>query len=238
MGEEVGHYDGAYKVTQGLLEKFGDERVIDTPIAESGFAGIGVGAAMVGLRPIIEFMTFNFSLLALDQIVNNAAKIRLHVGRPVQRARSCSAGPAARRTSSPRSTPSRSRRTSTTSRAQGRAAVDAARRQGPAQDGDPRRQPGDLHRGRDALRRQGRGARGSGFTDPARQGGHQARGHGRHRRRLHGHDVPRAGGAEELAKDGIAAEIVDPRTLRPLDTETIIGPSERPTGRWWWRSKT
>jgi pyruvate dehydrogenase E1 component beta subunit len=75
MGEEVGHYNGAYKVTQGLLQRFSERRVIDTPIAEMGFAGIGVGAAMVGLRPIIEFMTFNFSLVAIDQIVNNAAKI-------------------------------------------------------------------------------------------------------------------------------------------------------------------
>ena len=80
MGEEVGHYQGAYKVSQGLLAKFGEKRVIDTPIAESGFAGIGVGAAMVGLRPIIEFMTWNFSLVAIDQIVNNAAKIRLMSG--------------------------------------------------------------------------------------------------------------------------------------------------------------
>lgn len=75
MGEEVGHYQGAYKVSQGLLQRFSERRVIDTPIAEMGFAGVGVGAAMVGLRPIIEFMTFNFSLVAIDQIVNNAAKI-------------------------------------------------------------------------------------------------------------------------------------------------------------------
>ena len=76
MGEEVGHYQGAYKVSEGMLEKFGDRRVIDTPIAEAGFAGIGVGAAMVGLRPIIEFMTWNFSAVAFDQLLNNAAKIR------------------------------------------------------------------------------------------------------------------------------------------------------------------
>ena len=76
MGEEVGHYQGAYKVSEGLLEKFGDRRVIDTPIAEGGFAGIGIGAAMVGLRPIIEFMTWNFSAVAFDQILNNAAKLR------------------------------------------------------------------------------------------------------------------------------------------------------------------
>ena len=75
MGEEVGVYQGAYKVSRGLLEEFGAQRVVDTPIAELGFAGIGVGAAMTGLRPVIEFMTWNFALLALDQIVNAAAKM-------------------------------------------------------------------------------------------------------------------------------------------------------------------
>ncbi|MBR9831856.1 pyruvate dehydrogenase complex E1 component subunit beta [bacterium] len=75
MGEEVAEYNGAYKVSQGMLDEFGAERIIDTPIAELGFAGIGVGAAMHGLRPIIEFMTFNFSLVAIDQVVNAAAKM-------------------------------------------------------------------------------------------------------------------------------------------------------------------
>lgn len=75
MGEEVAEYNGAYKVSQGMLEEFGPDRVIDTPIAELGFAGIGVGAAMNGIRPIIEFMTFNFSLVAIDQIINGAAKM-------------------------------------------------------------------------------------------------------------------------------------------------------------------
>lgn len=75
MGEEVAAYNGAYKVSQGMLDEFGERRVIDTPISELGFAGIGVGAAMNGLRPIIEFMTWNFAVLAFDQIVNNAAKM-------------------------------------------------------------------------------------------------------------------------------------------------------------------
>lgn len=75
MGEEVAEYNGAYKVSQGMLEEFGEKRVIDTPIAELGFAGIGVGAAMNGLRPVIEFMTFNFSLVAIDQVINAAAKM-------------------------------------------------------------------------------------------------------------------------------------------------------------------
>jgi pyruvate dehydrogenase E1 component beta subunit len=80
IGEEVGLYDGAYKVTQGLLKEFGPRRVVDTPIAESGFTGVGVGAAMVGLRPVVEMMTFNFALLALDQIVNSAAKLHYMSG--------------------------------------------------------------------------------------------------------------------------------------------------------------
>ncbi|MAE86411.1 MAG: pyruvate dehydrogenase complex E1 component subunit beta [Flammeovirgaceae bacterium] len=76
MGEEVAEYNGAYKVSQGMLDEFGAKRVIDTPIAELGFAGMGVGAAMNGLRPIVEFMTFNFSLVAIDQVINSAAKIK------------------------------------------------------------------------------------------------------------------------------------------------------------------
>ena len=75
MGEEVANYNGAYKVSLGMLDEFGPERVVDTPIAETGFSGIGIGSAMNGLRPIIEFMTFNFSLIAMDQIINGAAKI-------------------------------------------------------------------------------------------------------------------------------------------------------------------
>jgi pyruvate dehydrogenase E1 component beta subunit len=75
MGEEVGVYNGAYKVSKGLLEEFGEMRVVDTPITELGFAGVGVGAAMVGLRPVVEFMTWNFALLAIDQVVNAAAKM-------------------------------------------------------------------------------------------------------------------------------------------------------------------
>src|SRR6201991_5028367 len=75
MGEEVAEYNGAYKVSKGMLAEFGPKRIIDTPIAELGFAGIGVGAATNGLRPVIEFMTFNFSLVAIDQVINSAAKM-------------------------------------------------------------------------------------------------------------------------------------------------------------------
>src|SRR2546430_3486442 len=80
MGEEVGVYQGAYKVSRGLLEEFGPMRVVDTPIAELGFAGVGVGAAMAGLRPVVEFMTWNFAVLALGQIVNSAAQILYESG--------------------------------------------------------------------------------------------------------------------------------------------------------------
>src|SRR4026209_181384 len=75
MGEEVAEYNGAYKVSKGMLDEFGPMRIVDTPITELGFAGVGVGAAMVGLRPIVEFLTWNFALLALDQVVNSAAKM-------------------------------------------------------------------------------------------------------------------------------------------------------------------
>ncbi len=80
MGEEVAEYNGAYKVSEGMLDQFGPKRVIDTPISENGFAGLGIGAALNGLRPIIEFMTFNFSFVAIDQIINNASKIRYMSG--------------------------------------------------------------------------------------------------------------------------------------------------------------
>src|SRR5258708_10190209 len=80
MGEEVAQYNGAYKVPEGMLARFGRRRVLDTPISEAGFAGLGVGSAMVGLRPIIEFMSWSFTLVCLDQIVNNAANVRYMSG--------------------------------------------------------------------------------------------------------------------------------------------------------------
>src|SRR6516162_7512045 len=84
MGEEVAEYQGAYKVTQGLLQEFGARRVIDTPITEHGFAGIGVGAALTGLKPIVEFMTFNFAMQAMDQLINSAAKTQYMSGGQVR----------------------------------------------------------------------------------------------------------------------------------------------------------
>src|ERR1700735_4118420 len=84
MGEEVAEYQGAYKVTQGLLAEFGPRRVIDTPITEHGFAGLAIGAAFTGLKPIVEFMTFNFAMQAIDQIINSAAKTNYMSGGQVR----------------------------------------------------------------------------------------------------------------------------------------------------------
>ena len=159
MGEDIGVFNGAFKVTQGLLEEFGEKRVRDTPISENTIVGAGVGAAMIGLRPVVELMTVNFSLLAMDQIVNSAAHIRYMFGGQVSvplvvrmpqgaghqlgpTHSHCfealylhAPGPARRRPG------------------------DARRREGPAQGGDPRRQPGRLHRARVPLRPARRGAR-------------------------------------------------------------------------------
>ena len=104
MGEEVAEYQGAYKVTEGLLAEFGAKRVIDTPITEHGFAGFGVGAAIAGLKPIVEFMTFNFAMQAMDQLINSAAKTQYMSGGQVK-LRSCFAARTAPAAASPRSTP-------------------------------------------------------------------------------------------------------------------------------------
>ena len=158
MGEEVGLFDGSYKVTAGLMDEFGPDRVRDTPISEEGFVGAGVGAAMLGERPIVEIMTINFLLVAMDQVVNHAAK----VGRDVRR-----------RGALPARDPDAERRRQPADRAalavarglvrldarpQGRRAREPGRRQGPAEGGRPRRGPGARGREPAALQAEGRGA--------------------------------------------------------------------------------
>ena len=176
MGEEVAEYQGAYKVTQGLLEEFGPKRVIDTPITEYGFAGIGTGAAMGGLRPIVEFMTFNFAMQAIDHIINSAAKTNYMSGGQM-RCPIVFRGPngAASRVGAQhsqnygavvrqRARPDRDR------------ALRRVGRQGPAQGRDPQRGPGGLPRERAGLRPQLR-ARPARRPRPAdRQGADRARG--------------------------------------------------------------
>ena len=168
MGEEVGYYNGAYKVSQGMLKKFGEKRVIDTPITENGFAGIGIGAAMVGLRPIIEFMTWNFSLVAADQLINNAAKIRQMSGGqfkvPVVFR---GPGGAAHQLGAQHSQALESLWTHIPG-----LKVDHARhlqgRQGSPQERHPRRQPDRLHRRRDDVQR-AEGDPGRGVHHPHRR---------------------------------------------------------------------
>ncbi len=206
IGEEVGLYEGAYKVTQGLLKEFGPQRIVDTPIAESGFTGVGIGAAMVGLRPVVEMMTFNFALLALDQIVNSAAKINYMSGGQfnVPIVIRGPGGPAAQLAAQH----SQSMETyfyhvpglkvvRPTTPMDAKGLLKSAIR-----DGEVPEDPDFLiPLGKAIVRREG-----TDVTVIAYMG-----------------MMYRAmEAAEELEKEGISVELVDPRTLRPMDTETII----------------
>lgn len=230
IGEEVGLYEGAYKVTQGLLKEFGPQRVVDTPIAESGFTGVGIGAAMVGLRPVVEMMTFNFALLALDQIVNSAAKICYMSGGQYQ-VPIVVRGPggpahqlAAQHSQSMESyfyhVPGlKVVRPSTPMDAKG-LLKSAIRDENPvvfiesetlyAVKGEVPEDPDfTIPLGQAVVRREG-----TDVTVVAYMG-----------------MMYRAmEAAEDLEKEGISVEIVDPRTLRPMDAETILG-SVRKTHR-------
>lgn len=222
MGEEVAEYDGAYKVTQGLLDKYGPRRMIDTPISELGFAGIGVGAAMNGLRPIVEFMTFNFAVLAADQIINHASKIRYMTGGQVEvpivfRGPNASAGQLSATHS---------------------VAYDAMYAHFPGLKVIYTSEPADA-KGllKSAIRddnpvlfmesEQMYGLKGEvpeeeDYTIPI----------GKAKVKREGGDVTVVahgkmyhvvkGAAEQLAKEGVEVEIVDPRTVKPLDMETIM----------------
>src|SRR5215207_8456366 len=153
LGEDIGVYGGTHLVTDGLLDRFGPKRVIDTPIAEGGFTGAAIGMAMMGMRPIVEMMTWNFSFQAVDQILQNAAKVRYF-----------SAGQAGserrRRATLSAAHPQPGRLLRSLPRPAGRFPGDAARRQGDDADRHPGAQPGHLPRGGRALRHQGRGAGG------------------------------------------------------------------------------
>jgi pyruvate dehydrogenase E1 component beta subunit len=230
MGEEVGLYDGAYKVTQGLLKEFGESRIVDTPIAESGFTGVGVGAAMLGLRPVIEMMTFNFSLLAIDQIVNSAAKMLYMSGGqyPIPLVVRGPGGPAAQLAAQHSQSMEtyyyhvpglKVVRPSTPADAKG-LLKSAIRDDNPvifieaetlyAIKGEVPDDPEFLiPLGQAIVRREG-----TDVTVIAYMG-----------MLYRALEV-----AEELAKENISVEIVDPRTLRPMDTETILG-SVRKTHR-------
>ena len=227
MGEEVAEYNGAYKVTEGLLDKYGFRRVIDTPISELGFAGIGVGAAMNGLRPIVEFMTFNFAVLAADQIINHASKARYMLGGQVStpivfRGPNASAGQLGATHS---------------------VAYDSMYAMFPGlkviYTSEPEDAKGLL---KSAIRdedpvlfmesEQMYGLKGEvteeeNFTIPIGKG----------KIKREGDDVTvvatgkmyhiAKNAAKELAKDGVEVEIIDPRTIKPLDIEMIIESSKK-----------
>jgi len=229
MGEEVGVYQGAYKVSRGLLEEFGPERVVDTPITELGFAGIGVGAAMAGLRPVVEFMTWNFALLAIDQIVNSAAKMLYMSGGQVP-IPIVFRGPAG-------------------------AALQLAAQHSQSFDSYFANIPG-LKVVTPATPADAKGLLKSAIRDNnpvvfiEGEMLYNTKGEvpdGEHVVPIGVADVKREGtdvtlvahskmvglalkAAEELAKDGVSAEVVDPRTIRPLDVATIAA-SVRKTNR-------
>src|SRR4028119_2108787 len=222
LGEEVAAYQGAYKVSKGLLEEFGEKRVSDSPITELGFAGLGVGAAMVGLRPVIEFMTFNFSILATDQIINSAAKM-LYMSGGQFKIPIVFRGPngSAYQVSSQHSQALESWYAhfpglkvvmpSTAADAKG-LLKSAIRDDDPVifmeqermygMEGEaPEAPDGHIRLGVADIKREGKDA-----TIVARS-----------------LTVPLAlKAAEELEKDGVSVEVVDPRTIRPLDIDTII----------------
>jgi pyruvate dehydrogenase E1 component beta subunit len=222
MGEEVAEYQGAYKITQGLLQEFGDKRVIDTPITEHGFAGVGIGAAMAGLKPIVEFMTFNFAMQAIDQIINSAAKTLYMSGGQM----GCSIvfrGPngAAARVAAQHSQDYSAwysqipglKVVSPYSAADAKGLLKAAIR-------DPN--PVIFLENEILYGHTGDVPKLDDYVIPI----------GKARIARAGKDVTliawsngmtyALGAADELAKEGIEAEVIDLRTLRPMDTETII----------------
>jgi len=230
MGEEVGLYEGAYKVTQGLLKDFGPKRVVDTPIAESGFTGVGIGAAMTGLRPVVEMMTFNFALLALDQIVNSAAKL-LYMSGGQYNVPIVIRGPggpahqlAAQHSQSMESyfyhVPGlKVVRPSTPMDAKG-LLKSAIRDDNPV----------IFIESETLYNVRGEGSDDPDFIIPLGQAVVRREGTDVTVIAYMGMMYRAMEAAEDLSKDGISVEIVDPRTLRPMDTETIIG-SVRKTHR-------
>ena len=152
MGEEVAEYQGAYKVTQGLLQEFGAKRVIDTPITEHGFAGLGIGAALAGLKPVVEFMTFNFAMQAMDQLINSAAKNSLYVGWPDGLPDRVSGAEWRGGTRGRTAQPGLFGVVFAHSRFESDIPLDRRGREGIAEGGDPRSKPGDFPRKRNSLR--------------------------------------------------------------------------------------
>ena len=232
MGEDVGVFQGAFKVTEGLLDEFGERRVRDTPISENTIVGTGVGAAMGGLRPIVELMTVNFSLLALDQIVNHAAAIPYMFNGQARVPMVIRMPGGGGHQLGPTHSHSFEALYLQVPGPAGRLPLDPGRRQGAAEGGDPRRQPGRSS----SSTRASTASRGEVPED-----GDEVLRFGEAAVRREGGDVTIVGMlkmahvAEEAARTladehGVEAEVIDPRTLRPLDLDTILD-SVRKTNR-------
>ena len=228
MGEDIGVFNGAFKVTNGLLEEFGEKRVRDTPISENTIVGMGVGAAMGGLRPIVELMTINFSLLAMDQIVNHAATIHYMFGGQVRVPLVIRMPQGAGHQLGPTHSHSWEALYLHVPGLLVAVPSTAADAKGLLEGGDPRRQPGDLHRARVPLRAARRRARRRGLRRGLRLGGDPPRGRRRDDHRDLAHGAHGAEGRGDARREHeIEAEVIDPRTLRPLDLDTIVKSVEK-----------
>ena len=223
MGEDIGVFGGAFKVTDGLLERFGEKRVRDTPISENSIVGVGVGAAMAGLRPVVELMTINFSLLAYDQIVNHAAHIHYMFGGQARVPLVVRMPQGAGHQLGPTHSHSFEAIYLHVPGLLVATPATPADAKGLLKTRDPRREPGDLHRARVALRGPRRGSRRR-RSRAVRQGAHRARRRRRDDRRdlADGPNRRDRGRGRSRASTGSPAEVIDPRTLRPLDLDTIL----------------
>ncbi len=223
MGEDIGVFGGAFKVTEGLLEEFGEARVRDTPISENTIVGVGVGAAMTGLRPVVELMTINFALLAFDQIVNHAAHIHYMFGGQARVPLVVRMPQGAGHQLGPTHSHCLEALFLHVPGLLVAVPSTAGRRQGPVEDRDPRREPGHLHRARVAVRGARRGARGPGPPRGLRARPHGPRGLGcDDRGDLADGPDGRARRRHARGRARREAEVIDPRTLRPLDLDTIL----------------
>ena len=230
IGEDIAALGGLFQVTEGLLERYGPGRVIDAPISEAAHAGAGVGAALVGCRPVVELQIADFVTLVMDQIVNHAAKWRYMSGGQVA-CRSCSGRPCRAGSAWRRSTPEPRGVVRAHARARRRHAVDALRREGAAEGRDSRRQPRRLPRAPAPLHPPGPVPEGE-YTVPI----------GVAETKREGTDVTvvaYAGGVQlalqagrQLAREGVEIEVVDLRTLKPLDLDAIVARSRRRAGSW------
>ncbi len=221
MGEEVAEYNGAYKVSKGMLDEFGAKRVIDTPIAELGFAGIGVGAAMNGLRPIVEFMTWNFAVLAFDQIVNNAAKTLSQSAGDfrcpiVFRGPSGSAGQLAQQHSQMFES-----WLANTPGLKVISCIDPADAKGLLKSAIRDEDPVCVMESEQLYGFEGEVPEGE-YLVPIGQAAVRREGSDVTLVSFNKMILPTLEAAEELAKEGISAEVIDLRTIRPLDHETIV----------------